>query len=188
MEINNKNVYIIGPSNACVSNLWKYGSITEEDYSTYVSNIANIVNDNCSSVGCIPDTSVPYDIVKQISLLPNKKIKTIGFYPKYGDYTSIKDKADEVDEMREVDGGWAVMNTEISKQFDIIICCGLSGGVFSEIAHTKIHRIWGKKDIPILIDERTISGPLNAELEADTNIKYFSSDEELYELLNSKGV
>ena len=53
MEINNKNVYIIGPSNACVSNLWKYGSITEEDYSTYVSNIANIVNDNCSSVGCI---------------------------------------------------------------------------------------------------------------------------------------
>ena len=181
---NNLSVYLIGPSNAGISNLWNHGKINENDYNSYIYNIANIVNNSFSVVGCIPDISVPFDIVTEISKLPNKKVKIQGFFPKYGDDLNLSEKKELLDELIGIEGGWSKMNTEISKNFDLVICCGLSAGVFTEISHTKVHRLWCNKITPILIDERVISSHLNVELEKDVCLKYFNSDEELQKIIN----
>lgn len=178
------SAYIIGPSNNGIKNLWEFGSIKKEEYNSYIHNIAVICNQQFSTVGCIPDVSTPFDIIKEIFIIPNRRVTIKGFYPKYGDDIALKDKKDFIDELVEINGGWSTMNTEISKEFDIMICVGLSAGVFTEISHTKVHRLWLKKITPILIDERTISSHLNKELENDVVIEYFRNDDELISLIN----
>lgn len=176
------SVYLIGPTGEGKNNLIEFGNITKDSYREYTKNIANILNEYTSKVGIIPDNSVPYDITYQISNISNKKTKLVAFYPK-DDTEMVKKYSDFFDENVIVNGGWAEMNTQPSKNFDMMVCCGFSAGVFTEISHTKVHRIWSHIDIPILIDLRTISGPVNAELKKDTNIRYFCNDEELKELL-----
>ena len=56
---------------------------------------------------------------------------------------------------------------------------GLSPGTLVEIAYTKYHKKYLGRNIPILLDERTISGRLNPEVENEVDLRYFSSAEEL---------
>lgn len=183
---NNISVYLIGPTGIGKNNLIKFGNLTNELYMEYIKKIANILNQNISKIGIIPDDSVPFDIVYQIYSFSKRNIKLVAFYPK-DDENMLKKYSGFFDENIILNGGWSEMNTQPSKNFDKILCCGFSAGVFTEIAHTKVHRIWSNLDIPILIDMRTVSGPVNPELARDTNIIYFYNDDELKKELNGGG-
>lgn len=179
MKDNEVTAFLAGPSKNCKSNLWIFGSIEENRYKEYIHNLAETINKSFSKIGILPDYGVPLDVAKEIFNLIHRKTVIQGFYPKYGNLPRLKDNFCFCDELIEVDGGWATMNTQPSKNFDVMLCIGLSAGVFTEISHTKVHRIWSNKNIPIILDERTISAHLNLELEADVNVIYIRSFEDI---------
>ena len=118
MEKKQLSAYVIGPSNNGIKNLWEYGKLKAEEYKKYINGIANVLNNYFDVVGCIPDISVPFDIIQEIHKIPNRNVKIQGFYPKIGDDTFLQNKKSLVDEMILINGGWSQMNTEISKNFD----------------------------------------------------------------------
>jgi len=121
--------------------------------------------------------------------LRNRETKIVGYYPKYGNLPRLIKNFRWCDKTIEIDGGWSTMNTQPSKNFDCMICIGLSGGVFTEIAHTKVHRIWGGQNIPIFIDKRVTSGKLTKELEQDITVSYFNNEKDLEKkLLNFENI
>jgi hypothetical protein len=60
---------------------------------------------------------------------------------------------------------------------------GLSPGTLVEIAYTKYHKKYLGRDIPILVDKRTIDGTLPPELLDELRLQYFSSNDEFKEIL-----
>lgn len=87
------------------------------------------------------------------------------------------------DKTEEVDGGRSVLNTCLSLRTGLMIGFGLSPGTLVEIAYSKYHKKYLGRNIPVLLDERTISGRLNPELEEEVDLRYFASAEELNCLL-----
>ena len=184
MKNTNLTAFIAGPSNNGKKNLYTFGHIAEADYPGYVDSIAHLLNDHFEAIGVLPDLGVPLDIAKALYSIPNRTTRIIGYYPKYGNTPAITENLSYCDESVEINGGWAEMNTQPSKNFDVMLCAGLSAGVFTEIAHTKVHRLWSNKIVHILIDERVVSSRLNAELESDVTVMYFNSEDSLVECIN----
>jgi hypothetical protein len=60
---------------------------------------------------------------------------------------------------------------------------GLSPGTLVEIAYSKYHKKYLGKNIPVLLDERTISRRLNPEIEDEVDLRYFNSVKRLSQLL-----
>ncbi len=176
--------FIAGPSNNGIKNLYTFGHITEADYPKYIDSIARFLNSHFEAIGVLPDIGVPLDVAKALHSIPDRTTKIKGFYPKYGNTPTITGNLSFCDEAVEINGGWAEMNTQPSKNFDVMLCLGLSAGVFTEIAHTKVHRLWSHKTVYVLIDERVVSSHLNAELESDVTVMYFNSAETLLECIN----
>ena len=84
---------------------------------------------------------------------------------------------------KEVDGGWTVLNTCLSLRTELMIGFGLSPGTLVEIAYSKYHKKYLGKVIPVLLDERTVSGRLNLEIEDEIDLRYFNSSDGLNQLL-----
>ena len=184
MKNTNLTAFIAGPSNNGKKNLYTFGHITEADYPKYIHSIAQFLNDHFDAIGVLPDIGVPLDVAKALYDIPGRTTKIFGYYPKYGNTPTITENLSICDEAVEINGGWAEMNTQPSKNFDVMLCLGLSAGVFTEIAHTKVHRLWSNKTVYVLIDERVVSSHLSAELESDVTVMYFNSEETLVECIN----
>ena len=184
MKNTNLTAFIAGPSNNGKKNLYTFGHITEADYPKSIHSIAQFLNDHFDAIGVLPDIGVPLDVAKALYDIPGRTTKIFGYYPKYGNTPTITENLSICDEAVEINGGWAEMNTQPSKNFDVMLCLGLSAGVFTEIAHTKVHRLWSNKTVYVLIDERVVSSHLNAELESDVTVMYFNSEETLVECIN----
>lgn len=107
---NNISVYLIGPTGIGKNNLIKFGNLTNELYMEYIKKIANILNQNISKIGIIPDDSVPFDIVYQIYSFSKRNIKLVAFYPK-DDENMLKKYSGFFDENIILNGGWSEMNT-----------------------------------------------------------------------------
>lgn len=184
MQQNKINSCFIGGPCAKKSNLWEYGKISKTEYDKYITDIAKTLAEDCNNIEIIPDEGVPLDIAKKTRLLVNRP-NVIGYFPKHGMSFHLEKNYQYCDEIIGVDGGWTSLNTVPSSFSKIFICFGLSPGVFQEIAHTKIHRIWNKIDVKILMDERAISSRLPPELATEINLTYFDSNDELNSILKA---
>lgn len=176
---NNLSALIIGPTDK--TKIFRFGKIRRENYELYKQEIANVLAANLSRIYLIPDEGIPLDFAKAYKKSGGQEI--MGAIP-LGGCKILEKYFKFCDKIEEIDGGWSVLNTCLSLQAELMIGFGLSPGTLVEIAYSKYHKKYLGKDIPVLLDRRTISGRLNLEIEDEINLKYFSSAKELNEFLN----
>ncbi len=177
---NNLSALLIGPTDK--TKIFRFGKIAREDYEQYKQEIGKVLAINLSSVYLIPDEGIPLDFAKAYKQFSGREV--IGALPRGG--CDILEKYFQFcDKTEEVDGGWSVLNTCLSLKTGLMIGFGLSPGTLVEIAYSKYHKKYLGKNIPILLDERTISRKLNPEVEDEVDLRYFSSAGELDSFLKS---
>jgi len=106
----------------------------------------------------------------------------VGFIPR-GGYPPLEKYFNLCDKIEEFDTGWSGLNTCLSLRGDLITVFGLSPGTLVEMAYTKYHKKYLGREIPILVDKRTIDGTLPPELLDELRLQYFSSNNELNKIL-----
>ena len=174
MSNNNLSALLIGPTDKI--KIFKFGKINKKDYVKYKEKIGKILATNLSTIYLIPDEGIPLDMARSYKQFGGKEV--IGVIP-IGECGALARYFKFCDKIEEVDGGWTVLNTCLCLKAGLMIGFGLSSGTLVEIAYSKYHKKYLGKEIPILLDERTISRRLNLEVEDEIDLKYFDSDERL---------
>lgn len=178
MSNNNLSALLIGPTDK--TKIFRFGKIDRDSYEGYKEEVGKVLASNLSTIYLIPDEGIPLDFAKSYKKFGGKEV--VGAIPKGG--CDILEKYFQFcDKTEKVDGGWSVLNTCLSLKTGLMIGFGLSPGTLVEIAYTKYHKEYLGRNIPILLDERTISGRLNPEVEDEVDLRYFSSAGELKFLL-----
>ena len=178
MPNNNLSALIIGPTDK--TKIFRFGKIVRQDYEQYKKELGKVLAANLSSVYLIPDEGIPLDFARAYK--QSGGLEVVGALPKGG--CDILEKYFQFcDRTEEIDGGWSVLNTCLSLKTGLMIGFGLSPGTLVEIAYSKYHKKYLGRDIPVLLDERTISRKLNPEVEDEVDLRYFSSSAELDGLL-----
>jgi len=166
-----QKVFLAGPSDGGKYNIMCYGELGDMSYDQYISEIADVLVESAGTVGFVIDDGLPLDIVRKVTCCTTSghRPHRIGFYPKQcpNRENNAEKYAEFCDEVVLLDGGWLVTNTQPSKDFDILLCCGLSAGVLTEISYVKTHHLYSGSHVQVVIDWRTISQPLPRELESD---------------------
>jgi hypothetical protein len=178
MLSNNLSALLIGPTDK--TKIFRFGSIRKEDYEPFREGVGKVLAANLSTVYLIPDEGVPLDIVKSYKKFGGRVV--VGALPK-GGCDVLERYFQFCDRTEEVDGGWTVLNTCLSLRTGLMISFGLSPGTLVEIAYSKYHKKYLGKNIPVLLDERTISRRLNPEIEDEVDLRYFNSAKRLSQLL-----
>ena len=178
MSSRNLSALLIGPTDK--TKIFRFGKIDERSYEEYKREVGKVLAENLSEVYLIPDEGVPLDFARSYKQLGGREV--VGVLPK-GGCPSLNSNFKYCDRIDEIDGGWTDLNTCLSLRTGLIIGFGLSPGTLVEIAYSKYHRKYLGRDITILLDERTISGRLNPEIEDDVNLRYFDSAEKLNQFL-----
>ncbi len=175
---NNLSALIIGPTDK--TKIFRFGKIKKENYENYKSEIGKVLAKNLSTIYLIPSEGIPLDFAKAYRQAGGSEV--IGVLPK-GGHEASEEYFKFCNKIEEIDGDWSVLNTCLSLKSGLMIGFGLSPGTLVEIAYSKHHKKYLKKDIPIFLDERTISQRLNPELEEEVDLTYFSLTSELNSLL-----
>lgn len=171
----NKLVSLIaGPTDK--TKIFRFGNISQVDYSSFLKGRGEILSEHISRINLIPDDGVPLDIAKAYKKAGGELV--VGYVP-IGGAPSLEKYFGFCDEIEEFDSGWSGLNTCLSLKGDIVTVFGLSPGTLVEIAYTKYHRKYIGKEIPVLLDENTISGVFPPELLDEVELLTFSSNKEL---------
>lgn len=171
---------IAGPTDK--TKLCKFGKINYQEYYQFIEGRARVLAEYLDRLILIPDDGVPLDIAKAYK--NNGGGEVIGYIPKEG-ASHLESYLAFCDDIKEINGGWSVLNTCLSLKSDLMIVFGLSSGTIVEIAYTKYHNKYSKKYLPVMIDLRTISSKLPLEIEDETRLFYFQNDTELITLLKA---
>jgi len=166
---------VVGPTNK--NNIFKFGKVNRTEFMQFKNEIAGVLIKHLHTINIIPASGIPLEIAKDYKRLGGK---VIGYIPR--GYSGLEKNFNSCSEVREIDWDWTSLNTCLSLKGDLIVGFGISAGTFVEIAYTRYHRDYLNKNLPILLDERTISSRLNLELEQTIDINYFSSMRELNKL------
>jgi hypothetical protein len=169
---------IAGPTDR--TKIFRFGNISKEEYPTFLKERGRVLAENLSQINLIPDDGVPLDIAKAYKRAGGKLV--VGYIPK-GGYTALERYFNLCDKIEEFDAGWSGLNTCLSLRGDLITVFGLSPGTLVEIAYTKYHKKYLGREIPILVDKRTINGTFSPELLDELTLQYFSSNNELNKIL-----
>jgi len=180
MSNNNLSALLIGPTDK--TKIFRFGRIDKGSYETYKEEVGKVLAANLSTAYLIPDEGVPLDLAKSYKKFGGREV--VGVLPR-GGCDILKKYFQFCDRTEEIDGGWSVLNTCLSLRAGLMIGFGLSPGTLVEIAYSKYHQKYLGKEIPILLDERTISQRLPLELEEEIILTYFKSEKELARLLLS---
>jgi len=180
MASNSLSALLIGPTDK--TKIFRFGKIEGESYEQYKDEVGKVLATNLSTVYLIPDEGIPLDFAKSYKQFGGREV--VGALPR-GGCPSLSSNFKFCDRIEEVDGGWAVLNTCLSLKNDIIISVGISPGTIVEVAYTKYHKKYLGRDIPVLLDERAMSGRLPSELEEELNLTYFHSGDSLNILLRN---
>ena len=178
MPNNDLSALLIGPTDK--TKIFRFGKIDRESYEQYKEEVGKVLAANLSTVYLIPDEGIPLDFAKSYKQFGGGEV--VGALPK-GGCDVLENYFQFCDRTEEVDGGWTVLNTCLSLRSRLMIGFGLSPGTLVEIAYSKYHKRYLGRNIPILLDERTISGRLNPEIEEEVDLIYFNSAEGLGQLL-----
>lgn len=176
-----RDCVILGPSK--IQKIKKFGYI--QDVKKYVKQSARFFSKNYDSILLIPDDGVPLEIAKEFKKI-NKHKNVIGYMPgKAKGGKDISRYYKYFDEIKDIEGGWFNLNTELTRKSDHIFCLGFSAGVFIELCSIKYNQIYLNLNSKIFIDERCISYKLPKEVEIDlNNLTYFNK----YELLEKSNI
>jgi len=178
MSNNNLSALLIGPTDK--TKIFRFGKIDGESYEQYKDDFGKVLAVNISTIYLIPDEGIPLDFAKSYKQFGGREV--VGALPKGG--CDVLEKYFQFcDRTEEVDGGWSVLNTCLSLRTGLMIGFGLSPGTLVEIAYSKYHKKYLGRNIPILLDERTIRGRLNPEIEDEVDLRYFDSAEGLNQFL-----
>ena len=169
---------VTGPTDR--TKIFRFGNISQSEYNLFLEERSRVLAKNISQINLIPDDGVPLDIAKAYKRVGGKMV--VGYVP-VGGYPPLEKYFSFCDKIEEFDTGWSGLNTCLSLKGDLMIVFGLSPGTLVEIAYTKYHKKYLGKEIPILVDKRTISGIFSPELLDELTLQYFSSNEELNEIL-----
>lgn len=168
---------IAGPTDK--TKLFRYGGILEREYRGFVDGIGIVLARHIARVDFVLDKGVPFDVSAAYKRAGGNNC--IGYLPA-GELQSYTSKQ-HCDDIREIEGGWTLLNTCLSLKSEGIVCFGLSAGTLVEIAYSKYHAKYLGKSTVVLIDDRTMSQRLPKELEEDIDVRYFDSNQTLEQLL-----
>lgn len=180
MPNNNLSALLIGPTDK--TKIFRFGKIDRESYGQYRREVGKVLAANLSTVYLIPDEGIPLDFAKSYKQFGGREV--VGALPR-GGCPSLGPNFKFCDRTEEIDGGWTVLNTCLSLKGEVIIGAGLSPGTIVEVAYTKYHKKYLERNIPVFLDERTMSGRLPYELEEELNLAYFHSGDSLDILLKN---
>jgi hypothetical protein len=169
---------IAGPTDR--TKIFRFGSISEKEYPLFLKERGMMLARNISQINIVPDDGVPLDIAKAYKMASGGLV--VGHIPR-GGHPPLEKYFSLCDKIEEFDVGWSGLNTCLSLKGDLITVFGLSPGTLVEIAYTKYHKKYLGRDIPILVDKRTIDGTLPPELLDELRLQYFSSNDEFKEIL-----
>jgi hypothetical protein len=173
---------LLGPSD--ISKIARFGKI--KDTQSYIKEMGKLLARYIEELIITPDYGIYLEIAKAYKKAGGKKL--IGMFPEDERFGTkqLKENFKFCDETRSIKGDWYKLGAEITIQGEIVICTGYSPGVMIELSYLKYMQKYLKKGDKILIDSRTISNRLFPEIEEEIkNIKYFSSNEELEDILKS---
>ena len=169
---------IAGPTDR--TKIFRFGNISEDEYPLFLKERGIVLARNFSQINLVPDDGVPLDIAKAYKMAGGELV--VGFIPR-GGYPPLEKYFNLCDKIEEFDTGWSGLNTCLSLRGDLITIFGLSPGTLVEMAYTKYHKKYLGREIPILVDKRTIDGTLPPELLDELRLQYFSSNNELNKIL-----
>ncbi len=170
----NKLVSLVaGPTDK--TKISRFGIIRPDNYEAYLAEIAETLIKDIGRINIIPDEGVPLDLAKKFKELGGY---VAGYIPK--DNRDLTDRNfKHCTSIEEFDTGWSGLNTCLSLRGDIIVALGLSPGTMVEIAYTKYHRAYQKRNVPILIDSRTFGSKIPLEVSEEIDLRYFADKVEL---------
>ena len=169
---------IAGPTDR--TKIFRFGNISEEEYPIFLKERGKVLARNISQINLVPDDGVPLDIAKAYKMAGGGLV--VGHIPK-GGHPPLEKYFNLCDKIEEFDTGWSGLNTCLSLRGDLITVFGLSPGTLVEMAYTKYHKKYLGREIPILVDKRTIGGTFPPELLDELKLQYFSSNHELNKIL-----
>lgn len=169
---------IAGPTDR--TKLFRFGSISSNDYRSFISKRADTLARHISQINIILDDGIPLDIARGYKNLGGEKV--VGYIPK-GGVRELEKYFQYCDKVEEFDTGWSGLNTCLSLKGDNIVVFGLSSGTLVEVAYTKYHKKYLGRDIPVIFDRTTIDGKIPPELMDELKIMYFSTNDELSKML-----
>ena len=172
---------VAGPTDK--TKLFRFGSISSEEYQSFIDERAKMLARHISQMNIIPDDGVPLDIARAYKNSGGKSV--VGYIPK-GGIRELEKYFQYCDKIEEFDTGWSGLNTCLSLKGDIITVFGFSPGTLVEVAYTKYHKKYLDRVVPVIIDRTTIDGKMPPELMDELNIKYFSTNDELSKILEER--
>lgn len=169
---------IAGPTDK--TKIFRFGHISPDEYQFFINERARVLANHISRINIIPDDGIPLDIARAYKNFGGENV--IGYIPK-GGIKELEKYFAYCDKIEEFDLGWSGLNTCLSLKGDIVTVFGLSPGTLVEVAYTKYHKKYLDRVVPVIIDRTTIEGNMPQELTDEVHIKYFSTNDELEELL-----
>src|SRR3989344_8112951 len=169
---------IAGPTDR--TKLFRFGNISPDEYQFFIDERAKVLAQYIFQINIIPDDGIPLDIARAYKNFGGGNV--VGHIPK-GGIRKLEEYFQYCDKIEEFDTGWSGLNTCLSLRGDLITIFGLSPGTLVEMAYTKYHKKYLGREIPILVDKRTIDGTLPPELLDELRLQYFSSNNELNKIL-----
>jgi len=174
-----KNCVILGPSK--IQKIQKYGHI--KNLTQYIKEVAQFFAKNYDAILIIPDNGIFLEVAKEFKK-NNKSKKVIGYIPgKTKGEKNIKKYYKYFDEIKDINGGWFNLNTELTRKSNHVFCLGYSAGVMIELCSIKYNQMYLNLNTKIFIDHRCISQKLPKEVEVDLkNLYYFKNFKSLEKL------
>lgn len=160
--------------------IFRFGNISEMDYQNFLIRRGRVLAKHISQINIIPDDGVPLDVAKAYKKAGGELV--VGYVPK-GGIKALEKYFSYCDRVEEFDTGWSGLNTCLSLRGNIITVFGFSPGTLVEVAYTKYHKKYLGRNVPVIIDRKTIDGRIPPELTDELKLRYFSTDEELSKLL-----
>jgi len=169
---------IAGPTDK--SKVFRFTNISKEKYNSRLDELADTLYKNVGIANIIPDQGIPFDLAIKFRKLGGI---VVGYVPR-GGCESLGDNFQYCDDVMEFDGGWSTLNTCLSLRGDLITVVGMSPGTIVEIAYTKYHQKYAKKNMPILMDEVLVPWKLPKFLSEELDLRYFNEVKKLDTYLN----
>lgn len=172
---------ILGPSK--IEKISKYGNIV--NVKKYINESARFFARQFNELIIVPDYGLTLLIAREYKKIkPGGKV--IGFIPdKAKGSKNLEEYFNYCDEIKGIGGGWFNLNTQLTRQANLVFCLGFSVGVLIELCSIKYNQEYLGLDTKIFIDKRCISGQLMPEIEVEVkNLVYFNNYNSLIEKLN----
>lgn len=171
------NCVILGPSK--IEKISRHGNI--DNIEEYIELAGRFLASIFREVIIVPDYGLTLLISQKYKEYSSEGV-VVGFVPdktnnklsKYNKYC---------DEIRGINGGWFNLNTELTRQSNLVFCFGFSAGVFIELCSVKYNQEYLSYNTRVFVDKRCISGELPPELTEDVkNLFYFKNFDEVYNI------